>query len=145
MQPTLLALHVLGATVWTGGHLLLALRYLPDALRTRDPALVQGFEARFEPLGLPALLVQVLTGIPLLALRWGATRSPDFLGNPVGQLLLLKLLLLLATVGLALHARLRLIPTLDARTLPALAVHVRLVTLIAVLFVLAGVALRFAE
>jgi hypothetical protein len=54
-----------------------------------------------------------------------------------------KLALLGATVGLALHARFRVIPALSDSTLPILAWHIRLVTLAAVLFVLAGVSIRF--
>ncbi|MDH3570137.1 MAG: copper resistance protein CopD, partial [Gemmatimonadota bacterium] len=55
--------HVLGATIWTGGHLVLALGVLPDALRRRDPSSVAAFEARFERLGIPALLVQIASGL----------------------------------------------------------------------------------
>jgi hypothetical protein len=54
----------------------------------------------------------------------------------------LKLLLLLLTVVLAMHARLRLIPRLTERTLPMLARHVIAVTVVAVLFVLVGVGFR---
>ena len=43
---------------------------------------------------------------------------------------------------LALHARLRLIPDLSAARLPALARHIAGVTVLAVLFVVAGVSLR---
>lgn len=34
---TLLFLHLLGAAIWVGGHLVLALGILPGALRRRDP------------------------------------------------------------------------------------------------------------
>jgi hypothetical protein len=54
----------------------------------------------------------------------------------------LKLLLLLLTVVLAMHARLRIIPRLSERTLPMLAGHVIAVTVLAVLFVLLGVGFR---
>ena len=33
-----LLLHVLGATIWTGGHLILALTILPRVLREQDVA-----------------------------------------------------------------------------------------------------------
>ena len=51
--------------------------------------------------------------------------------------------LLAVTAALALHARFRVIPKLSDATLPALAWHIRIVTLAAVLFVLAGVSVRF--
>ncbi len=51
-------------------------------------------------------------------------------------------ILLLLTVMLAIHARLRLIPNLNAQNLPVLAGHVIGVTVLAVLFVLVGVGFR---
>ncbi|MBV1860098.1 MAG: hypothetical protein KUG77_16920, partial [Nannocystaceae bacterium] len=36
--------HILGATVWTGGHLVLVLVVLPRARRGGDPSVVQEFE-----------------------------------------------------------------------------------------------------
>ena len=142
MYSYVLLLHVLGATVWTGGHLVLALSVLPRALAARDPRLLLDFESRFERLGMTALFVQVLTGL------WMArTLQPDlsawfsFAGRP-GSLIGLKLLLLAITVLLALDARLRILPSLTAETLPAMAWRVALVTGISVLFVVAGVAFR---
>jgi uncharacterized membrane protein len=39
-----LSLHILGATVWAGGHLVLAMTILPNALRQRRAAMVNEFE-----------------------------------------------------------------------------------------------------
>lgn len=142
MLATLLLLHLLGAAIWVGGHLILALRILPRALRERDPEPVRAFEAAFEPLGIPALLVQVASG---LALAWlFSPRIGDWLSleGAVSVHIALKLLLLAITVGLAAHARLRLIPRLDAERLPALAGHIVAVTTVSVLFVLVGVSFR---
>ena len=51
--------------------------------------------------------------------------------------------LLAATLLVAAHARLRVIPTLSARTLPLMAWHVAAVTLLSVGFVLTGIAFRY--
>jgi len=59
----LVVLHILGATVWTGGHLVLAVTILPQALKQRDPDLIHQFEEHFEGFGLTALLLQVTTGL----------------------------------------------------------------------------------
>ncbi len=137
-----LFLHLLGAAVWTGGHLVLALRVLPGALRSRDPEPVRRFEALFEPLGLPALVLQIVTGLALgyrLLPGWAAWFD---LGSPLTRGLLSKLLLLALTMGLALHAKLRLLPRLDARRLPALGLHIAAVTLLSLLFVLVGLGFR---
>ncbi len=137
-----LSLHILGATVWAGGHLVLALTILPEALRDRRAATVSAFEQRFEKIGLPALAVQIITGLWLAHHLLG---SPcNWLQNtPVAHVVQVKLGLLAVTVALALHARFRVIPKLSDATLPTLAWHIRIVTLAAVLFVLAGVSVRF--
>ncbi len=59
-------LHVVGAAVWVGGHLVLLGRYLPQAWRAGRLDLLREFERRYEGLGLPALALQVGTGLLLL-------------------------------------------------------------------------------
>jgi putative copper export protein len=139
---TFLSLHILGATIWAGGHLVLALTILPDALRQQRAATVSEFEQRFERIGLPALAVQIVTGLWLAEHLLG---SPDhwFEDNSIARTVQVKLGLLAVTVGLAVHARFRVIPKLSDTTLPTLAWHIRIVTLAAVLFVLAGASIRF--
>lgn len=145
--PLLVILHVLGATIWTGGHLVLALTVLPRALRQSDPGIVTRFESGFERLALPALAAQAVTG-PWLAYL----HRPDVAGwfapsDRVEAHILAKLVMLAATLALAAHARMRVIPALDApgardTELKRLAWHIRLITLLAVIFVLAGVDIR---
>lgn len=139
---TILFLHLLGATVWTGGHLLLSLTVLPRALRRRDPSIVTSFETGFERLGLPALAIQVVTGL-WLAHRWlpdwsAWLRFEGWLSTAIAT----KFGLLLVTVALAAHARLRIIPRLDRETLPLLAAHIVAVTVVSVLFVFVGAVIR---
>lgn len=139
----LILAHLLGASVWVGGHLVLALRILPQALAAGETAPVERFERAFEPLGLPAFAVQIVTGL-WLALRLIPEPALWFdLSDPVARAILLKLACLAASIALALHARLVLIPRLDARTLPALGQHIRAITLVAVVFVIAGASIRF--
>lgn len=52
----LIALHLVGASVWISGHLVLATTLLPGALRNRDPSIILDFENGFERIGLPFLL-----------------------------------------------------------------------------------------
>jgi putative copper export protein len=138
----LVILHLLGATVWVGGHLVLSLVVLPRALRTRDASVVAEFESGYERIGLPALLLQVITGV-WLALHW----VPDIRtwlapASLHGWLVLVKLGLLAATLALAAHARFRLVPTLDAGALSTLAFHIVGVTLLGVAMLITGVAIR---
>jgi putative copper export protein len=138
----LILLHLVGACIWVGGHLLLAVRILPAALRERDPGRVTAFEGAYEGIGMPALVLQVVTGL------WLAVRlQPEWIrwfdwGDPLARVILVKLLCLLATIALAVHARLWLFPRLDAGTLPVLGWHIRGVTLLSLLFVLAGASVR---
>ena len=63
MHGILLLLHVLAATVWTGGHLVMALAVLPRVLKEKSPAELSRFESAYERIGIPALLLQVITGL----------------------------------------------------------------------------------
>ncbi|WP_120997063.1 CopD family protein [Stutzerimonas urumqiensis] len=137
----LLFLHLLGATVWVGGHLVLLLGILPGALRSRDVAPVRGFEAIYERIGIPALLVQIVTGF-WLATLWLAP-SQWLSDVPVAHLVQAKLVLLAMTALLGVHARLALIPRLDGQRLPQLGVHIVLITLTAVAFVWVGTGFRY--
>lgn len=139
----LLFLHLLGASVWVGGHLILALKILPPAWRARDPAPIRAFEQRYEVLGIPALLLQVITGL-WLANNW-LPPSAWFSDNPLAALLRLKLGLLGLTLVLGAHARLRLIPRLSADNIGGLAVHILAITLTALTLVWVGVSMRFGS
>ncbi|MCF8140624.1 MAG: CopD family protein [Cyanobium usitatum Tobar12.5m-G36] len=140
--PLLVIVHALAATVWTGGHLVLDLGVLPRALRAQSAAQVRAFEEVFEPLGLTALAIQVLTGLWM-----GWIYLPGFQGlfsqaKPIGILVGVKLLLLAGTAALALHARLRLIPNLTDANLSGLAWHIRSITALAIAFVVVGALIR---
>lgn len=144
MSPftTMLFLHVLGATVWTGGHLVLSLTVLPRALRERDPQVLLAFESGYERVGMPALALQVVTGL-WLAWKWLPDLSAWFrLDSTLSWAITAKLTLLAVTLALAASARWRVLPRLDAATLPRMAAHVVGVTVAAVLFVLVGVVIR---
>ena len=142
MYGAILLLHIMAATIWTGGHLVLAIAILPRVLRERSPARLLEFESAYERIGIPSLVVQVATGlwlahrmVPELS-RWLA------FGDPVATLVGVKLLLLATTVAFALDARLRLIPRLSKQNLGALAWHIVPVTIVSVLFVVVGVSFR---
>lgn len=142
MYKYVLVLHILSATVWTGGHLVLALALLPKILRERSVADLLAFESAYEKWGMAALMIQVLSGL------WLAyTLIPDIgswftADNFVTRLILLKLTLLALTLAVAMDARLRVIPRLSADTLPAMALRIRLITTLGVAFVIVGTTFR---
>lgn len=143
MYGLVLFLHVLGASIWTGGHLVLVLAVLPRVLRERSPEELLRFEQGYERVGMPALGVQIVTG---LWMAWqmvpdvGAWLAMD---SAPARAIALKLALLAATALVALHARLRVIPRLSRGTLPLMAWHAGAITLLSVAFVAVGVSLRF--
>jgi len=142
MYPVMLSLHVLAATIWTGGHLVLFFGILLPSLRTRNVAPVREFENRYEKIGIPALFVLIATGL------WLSSQQAPFaawfgLSSPISRTIVTKLSLLFLTVVLAAHARLRIIPKLNPKNFPALAGHITAVTLLSVLFVLTGLWNRF--
>lgn len=133
-----LVAHLLGATVWTGGHLILAVVILPKVLKSRNIADLLAFESQFEKIGMPALVVQIVTGL------WMAHKMLPDIGswfgfdNDISILIGLKLLILLTTILIALHARFRVIPTLTKQSLNTFAAHIFSVTLLSVAFVIVG-------
>ncbi len=140
MVKLLIILHVLGASIWVGGHLLLLLRYLPEALRNRDPLIIRTFEQKYEAIGIPALLLQVITGIMLgqrYDVQWFSSATA------IDTTFNLKIILLVMTLALGIHARFLIIPNLTAEKLKALAFHIFAVTILAIGFVYLGVSFRF--
>ena len=83
--------HLVGACIWVGGHLVLALRILPAALAQGDTTAISAFEQAYERIGLPAFAVQIVTGF-WLALRLLPDMSMWFdLSDPLARAVLLKL------------------------------------------------------
>ncbi len=143
MYAPIIALHLIAATIWTGGHIVLFFVILLPALKSRNPMKITEFESHFEKIGIPALVTLVATGI------WMAYHQlPDLslwftFSSAVSRTVTLKLSLLLLTVILAAHARLRILPALGPKSLNSLAAHITAVTILAILFALTGVMHRF--
>ena len=142
-----LFLHLLGASIWVGGHLILAIRFVPKAWRLRDASELLTFEHKYEPLGMTALGVQIATG---LHLAWAYSSDMAQWFDPYAAPLHVigyKLIALLLTALVAAHARFRVIPKLQQQPQGAwvkvCCVHVLNVTALAIVFVYLGVVFRF--
>ncbi len=138
----ILILHLLGATVWTGGHLILVSVILPKAMSSADIEVLLQFERAFEKVGMPALGVQIVTGLWMAYQLLPNVKSWFAFDNDLSILVSLKLLLLLLTTMVALHARFYRIPKLSVHTLQAFSVNIILVTLFSVGFVIVGTLFR---
>lgn len=142
LVTAIIVLHVWGACVWIGAHVVLLTVILPAARRASDARQVVEFERAFGKWGLASLLVQVATGLHLAG-RWiGDWNEVLHASTPAGRLVIAKLALLAATLALAGHAARRLVPALTTDSLPRFTWHVRLVTLSSVLLLLCGVVIR---
>ncbi|MFC5048457.1 CopD family protein [Aquimarina hainanensis] len=138
MLKIVIFIHIISATIWTGGHLILALTFLPKALRNNDFKIIESFETRYERIGIPSLFILVITGIYMTTIYAPDLFTFDFENHFIKHILI-KLGLLLCTICLALHARFVLIPK---QKLKPLAYHIIAVTITSVLFVLVGFSLR---
>ncbi len=144
MQPYILTLHLLAATIWTGGHLILSIIILPQVLKEKNAQKLRDFEGNYEKIGIPALIIQVVTGFYLVynivpdISKWFS--FSDYFTTRIG----IKLILLIATVLFALSAKFFVIPKLNDNNLKLMAFHIISVTLIAVTFVIIGASFKNA-
>ena len=142
MLNYILIAHLLGATVWTGGHLILVSVILPKTFSSGDINILMQFEQQFEKVGMPALGVQIVTGLWMAYQLLPNITTWFTFDNDLSVLISLKLLLLLATVLVALHARFYRIPRLTIHTLKAFSINIILVTIFSVAFVVVGTLFR---
>ena len=144
IHSILLFLHVLGACIWFGGHVVISFVILPKAKKAQDPAVLVDFEGSFERVGLPALAVQALTG-PYLALRYAPVEDWFLWQNGTQDHIASKLVILGIFVILAIHMKRKILPRLRAGEVKALrsaAWHVHTVTFLSFLMILTGLSIH---
>ncbi|MBL0014220.1 MAG: copper resistance protein CopD [Flavobacterium sp.] len=138
----LLIVHLLAATIWVGGHLILSIRFLPQALKEKDASIIRNFKNKFEPVGLPSLLILLLTGI-LMAYDYNVTYTQWFsFEDSIEKVVSLKLLLLFITVALAINAQLFVFPKLSSEKLVPVAIQIIAVTILGVAMLVFGSLVR---
>lgn len=142
MHSTLLLIHVLAATIWTGGHIILSFVVLPKVLKEQSVERLLEFESAYEKIAMPALIVQIISGLML-----AHTLLPDVslwldFSNPLAHGITAKLLLLALTAIFALDARFRVIPNLSKKSLVDMAWHIVPVTIFSILFVVVGISFQ---
>lgn len=142
MHKYILMLHVVSATVWAGGHLILVFTILPKVLKTKNIESLLSFELGFEKIGIPSLIIQVITGAWMAHDLIPNIKSWFWPPDQYAHLVTYKILFLLLTIGLAFDARLRILPNLNEKNLKSLAWHIISVTILAVLFIIVGCSFR---
>lgn len=80
MYGILLLLHILSATIWTGGHIALSVAVLPSALKESSPEALLDFESAYEKVGMPLGFVSYPAYLQKLSKLWLGTsfRLPYF-------------------------------------------------------------------
>ena len=91
LYNALVILHLLGASVWVGGHIVLVRVILPSALKERDPKRILDFEHGYGKVGMMALAIQVVTGLWLASIRLEGLTNIFNTSNPASHAVLLKL------------------------------------------------------
>lgn len=137
----LILFHLIGACVWVGGHLVLALSVLPKALKEGDPNVIRDFEEQLERMGIPALILQTLTGLWIAAIYVGVGNWFSF-DNEMTARISVKLTLLIITILLAVHTRFFIIPKLSEENLSFLALHIIAITIVALALLFTGLKFR---
>jgi len=138
----ILIFHLLAATIWVGGHLFLAIRILPEALKKKDASILKNFKSKFEPVGMPSLLVLLVTGI-LMAYHYNVTFTKWFsFSNAIEKVISIKLILLFTTVLMAVWAETLIFPKLKSERMFPAAFFIITVTTIAVIMLILGSLIR---
>lgn len=142
LHQLLLIIHLLAATVWVGGHLILLLIYVPKARKTNSLDGISFFRKNFEILGMPSLILLLLTGV-LLAYDYEVSIDKWFqFKGGIERIVSLKLLLFITTITLAISATKFIFPRLKNEPKPILYVFILLVTSIAVTMLVLGSLVR---
>ncbi len=139
MYKYIVLIHVLAATVWTGGLLILSLTVLPKALKNKSLDTIKRFEESYDKAGITALILQLFTGIYL-----GFHYMPDFsewfaFKAPISHMVVTKITLLLITAVLVIRAKVFGFKNLSDENMKPLAIHIIILSVIAVIFVFLGV------
>ena len=138
----ILIFHLLAATIWVGGHLFLAIRILPEALKKKDASILKNFKSKFEPVGMPSLLVLLVTGI-LMAYHYDVTFTKWFsFSNAIEKVISIKLILLFTTILMAACAETLIFPKLKSERMFPAAFFIITVTTIAVTMLILGSLIR---
>ncbi len=143
MHHLLFIVHLLSAAVWVGGHIFLCARILPKALRHKDADIILQFEKAYEPAGMAALVLLVITGVSMVLQLGILPRFWFKFLYKIEIIVSVKIILLLCTVALAMSAQLRVIPVIKKPgKLFEMALHIIAVTLIGITLLILGSFIR---
>ncbi|MDR0227720.1 MAG: CopD family protein [Flavobacteriaceae bacterium] len=141
----LLILHLLGATIWVGGHILLTVVILPQVWKEKSVDKLFNFESRYEWFGMPALFVLLFTGIRMAYLYNTKIAIWFAFATPIERVISFKLSCLIVIAFFALSAQFYVLPRLknDIKKLPLMTFHILSVTVISIVMLILGSFIRY--
>ncbi|WP_010250767.1 CopD family protein [Myroides injenensis] len=141
----LLIFHLLGATIWVGGHILLSTVILPQVWKEKAVDKLFNFESRYEWIGMPALLIMLVTGVRMAYIYSVKIGSWFSFETPIERVVSLKLCCLIAIVLFALSAQFYVLPRLknNIKMLPLMTFHILSVTTISIVMLILGSFVRY--
>ncbi|MDR0195883.1 MAG: CopD family protein [Myroides sp.] len=141
----LLILHLLGATIWVGGHILLSVVILPQVWKEKSVDKLFNFESRYEWFGMPALLVMLLTGARMAYLYNVKIDTWFAFETPIERVISFKLSCLIAIALFALSAQFYVLPRLknNIEKLSLMTFHILSVTVISIVMLILGSFVRY--
>ncbi|WP_410879665.1 CopD family protein [Myroides sp. DW712] len=141
----LVLLHLMGAAIWVGGHIILSVVLLPQVWREKAVYKLLDFERRYEWVGMPALGVLLVTGVRMAYLYQVTLTMWFTFQSPIERVISLKLICLIAIVLFALSAQFYVLPRLkkDSSKLPLMIFHILSVTAISILMLVLGSFVRY--
>lgn len=138
MKTIILLIHILSATLWVGGYLMLSFTSLPKALKNKSLENIAQLKKDYNKISIHILILQLLTGL-LLAYYLVPDIATWFSFKFIySHLIVGKLSLLVITFILAVYARSKILPKLNENNLKAFAVNIFVVTLLSIGFVFIG-------
>ncbi|MEZ4724873.1 MAG: hypothetical protein R2863_09495 [Candidatus Kapaibacterium sp.] len=137
-RSVLVILHILGASIWIGGMLIMALGVLPKAKKSNDASLLKNYEGSFHILGMIALTIQFLTGFRLAMIYAGGMKGLFDFSNHLAVLFVWKLVLILATMGLFVIFKKKTLSSLESDKISNATSMIWLLTLISIALMVLG-------
>lgn len=137
-KSVLIVLHILGASIWIGGMLIMALGVLPKSKKAGDASILKNYEGSFHILGMIALTLQFLTGFRLAMIYAGGMKGLFDFSNHTAVLFIWKLVLILLTMGLFVVFKKKTLSALTDSNISSASALVWVLTLISVGLMILG-------
>lgn len=131
-KSVLIILHILGASIWIGGMLIMALGALPKAKKANDASLLKNYEGSFHILGMIAITIQFLTGFRLAMIYAGGMKGLFDFSNHAAVLFMWKLVIVLLSAGLFVVFKKKTLSNLDNNNISSASAIVWLIALLAI-------------